>query len=183
MITNLEHVEHEKPFWRFSVLMEYIGVLWPVNGFIYREGEGVTVPYMKWGKQGTEGKRTYLVGGSVEENHLVERIAAEVEEVIGPPEIRETKEAARHYAMDKEACRKLYPSYYRACVLKSLGDTEMFEDLPVGRLWPDQVLKKWVELAKRGLRDPYEFRRDVVNGVTNTADYERIKDLVKEIAD
>lgn len=57
MITNLQRVSGAKPFYRFDVMAEVLGQLVPIKGFIYREGEGVKVPWVKFGSQGSKGKR------------------------------------------------------------------------------------------------------------------------------
>ena len=100
---------------------------------------------------------------------------------IRPPEEHGLDQARAVFAMDEEACRKLYPQFYRGLVVDRLG-VELFTGLPEGRLWPDEVLKVWIGLTRQGLRDKEELVRDREKGLTSEQDYSRLLELLEESA-
>lgn len=174
MIINLEHIKTaSRPFWRFDVLVKLADRFVPVRGFTYREEDGVEVPWLKFGKQGKEGKRIDLVPLSED---ILEGLEKLVINAIRPLEDQELNHARALFRVDEEECRRVHPKWYRALVIESLGG-EDFEDLPEGRLWPDDVLRVWIEQWKRGERAKEEFLEDRKRGLTSKEDYARLIEL------
>ena len=156
-----------------------------LNGFIYREGEGVSGPWMKFGKQGAKGRRTELVTLSrtqldaiqlqveheLKPSPAVARIHAEL---IAPAELL--------YRQDPEACRKLYPQYYRDLFVAHSHHGDLFDKLAPGRLWPDEVLESWISMSRQGVRPKEYIHEDLASGVISQPDFDRLLEMLKELS-
>ena len=176
MITNLEHVtQTTRPFWRFSVLVDFLGQATCIHGFIYREGEEVQPPWIKFGRQGSKGKRTELMSLS---GHQLRSVSQAVAAAIRPAGEQDWDRAHLLFQSDSEACRKLYPKVYRDLFALHTSAPELFQGLPEGRMWPDEGLERWVALTLQGQRPKNHIVEDVQNGVISEADHARLVEML-----